>query len=479
MFKEKLLSQLNSVEEYERTPIPENELKGWKSFIGMYAGEHTAGTEFVIGPLFVAHGVAASDLLLGLLVGNILAVLSWAFLTGPIAVKKRVTLYFLLEKICGNKLTAVYNFVNSLMFCFLAGSMIAVSATAIGIPFNIAMPSLNDWLPNTFAWIVVIICIGIVTTLMAMFGYNLISKFANIAAPWMILIFIAAAIGVLPELGVNSISNFWEVAKTKIWTGNPLPGQSQFTFWHIMFFAWFVNMAMHIGMSDLSILRYAKKWYHGFSSASGMFLGHYIAWVASGILYSLFLLESSYSTEFAPGPVAYRALGLAGAVCVLIAGWTTTNPTIYRAGLALQAIKPKWKTWKVTAVVGGITTFAALFPALVMKLLEFVALYGLLLMPMGAIIMMDIYILPRLNLKSNFAEIFNRDFNISAAISWALTLLSAVFFNIYFGVEIFFLGLPGWFIASLVYIISSKIVQQRIANKVVEQNIGNSLETIS
>ena len=96
MFKQKLLSQLNSVEEYERTPIPENKLKGWKSFIGMYAGEHTAGTEFVIGPLFVAHGVGALDLLLGLFIGNILAVFSWAFLTGPIAVKKRITLYFLL-----------------------------------------------------------------------------------------------------------------------------------------------------------------------------------------------------------------------------------------------------------------------------------------------------------------------------------------------------------------------------------------------
>jgi len=470
MLKEKLLSQLNSVEEYERTPIPENKLKGWKSFIGMYAGEHTAGTEFVIGPLFVAHGVAASDLLLGLFFGNVLAVLSWAFLTGPIAAKKRITLYYLLEKISGNKITAVYNLVNALMFCFLAGSMIAVSATAVGIPFDIAMPSLNDWLPNTVGWIVVVIAVGVATTVMAMFGYNQISKFANIAAPWMIMVFIAAAVAVLPNLGVHSISDFWTKANDTIWTGTPLKGQSQFTFWHVLFFAWFCNMAMHIGMADLSILRYAKKWYYGFSSAAGMYLGHYIAWVASGILYSLFLLESSNSTQFAPGPVAYRAAGLAGAICVVIAGWTTANPTIYRAGLALQAIKPKWKTWKVTAVVGGITTFAALFPALVMKLLEFVALYGLILMPMGAVIMMDVYVLPKLNLKSNFAEFFNRRFNPSAAISWVLTLLSAVFFNVYFGVEVFFLGLPGWFIASLVYIISSKIVQQKV---------GKSLETVA
>ncbi|MCB9501595.1 MAG: hypothetical protein H6696_06625 [Deferribacteres bacterium] len=461
MFKKKLLAHLNSVEEFERTPIPEKNLKGWKSFIGMYAGEHTAGTEFVIGPLFVAHGVTASDLLWGLFLGNLLAVLSWAFITGPVAANKRITLYYLLEKISGKKVTLVYNLVNALMFCFLAGSMIAVSATAVGIPFDMAMPSLNDWLPNSLSWVIIVLGVGIVTTIVAMFGYNQISKFANIAAPWMIMVFIAAAVAVLPDLGVHSVSDFWTKANDTMWTGVPLAGQSKFTFWHVLFFAWFCNMAMHIGMADLSILRYAKKWYYGLSSATGMYLGHYIAWVASGILYSLFLLESANSIEFAPGPVAFRAAGLAGAICVVIAGWTTANPTIYRAGLALQAIRPQWKTWRVTAVVGGITTLAAVFPALVMKLLEFVALYGLVLMPMGAVIIIDIYILPKLNLSSNYAEVFKKNFNPSAAITWVLTLLSALFFNMYFGVEIFFLGLPGWFIAALVYIVSSKIIQPK------------------
>ncbi|MBI9070204.1 MAG: hypothetical protein JEY94_01315 [Melioribacteraceae bacterium] len=462
MLKEKLLGQLNSVVEFERTPIPGNKLKGWGSFIGMYAGEHTAGTEFVIGPLFVAHGVATADLLLGLLFGNLLAVLSWAFLCAPIAVKRRITLYYLLEKICGKSLTSVYNVINALMFCFLAGSMIAVSATAIGIPFNMSMPSLNDWFPNNFGWIAAVLFVGIVTTFVAMFGYDLISKFANLAAPWMILVFIASAIAVLPELGVNSVGDFWDTANEKIWTNVPLEGQSKFTLWHVMFFAWFANMAMHIGMADVSILRYAKKWYYGFASSTGMYVGHYIAWVASGILYALFLQESSFSNEFAPGPVAYKAAGLTGALCVIIAGWTTANPTIYRAGLALQAIKPNWKTWKVTMVVGGITTIAAMFPALVMKLLEFVALYGLILMPMGAIIIMDTYILPKLKLKSNYAEFFNKSVNPSAAISWIITLLLCLLINVYFGMEIFFLGLPGWFIASLFYLISSKLFQKKI-----------------
>jgi len=125
--------------------------------------------------------------------------------------------------------------------------------------------------------VVTVLVVGAITTVMAMFGFEQVSKFSSVAAPWMIMIFIAAAVGVLPQLGVTSISEFWQVAQSTIWTGIPLEGQSKFTFWHIVFFAWFCNMAMHIGMADLSLLRYAKKWQYGFSSATGVFLGHYIA----------------------------------------------------------------------------------------------------------------------------------------------------------------------------------------------------------
>jgi purine-cytosine permease-like protein len=316
----KLDQRLDSIDEYEREPVPEGKLKGWKGFIGMYAGEHTAGTEFVIGPLFVAHGVAAVDLIWGLILGNVLAVLSWAFLCAPVAIKSKLTLYWQLKKICGSKLALIYNVVNALMFCFLAGSMIAVSATAVGLPFDIAMPALGDWLPTSLGWIITVFIVGFVITIVAILGYDYVARFANIAFPWMILVFIAAGLAVLPQLGVNSISDFWTVAQEKIWTGTPAEGQSKFTFWHVMFFAWFANMAMHIGMSDMSILRFAEKWQHGFSSATGMFFGHFIAWMASGIL------TAAAAGAIAPGIIAYNSAGIAGAICVVIAGWTTANP---------------------------------------------------------------------------------------------------------------------------------------------------------
>jgi purine-cytosine permease-like protein len=208
-------------------------------------------------------------------------------------------------------------------------------------------------------------------------------------------------------------------------------------------------MAMHLGMADLTILRYAKKWQYGFFSAFGMYLGHYVAWIASGILVALALQNSA---EIAPGPIAYSGAGIAGLAAVVIAGWTTANPTIYRAGLAMQTITPNWKRWKVTLAVGAITTVAALFPALMMRLLDFVALYGLILMPMGAVVFTDFWLLPRLGLRSDYADWKEIAFSWPAAASWGLTLAACWAINSLWGLQIFFLGLPGWFIATAIYL---------------------------
>ncbi|MEX2600389.1 MAG: hypothetical protein WD355_01995 [Balneolaceae bacterium] len=456
-FLKRLDSRLDSIDEYEREPVPEKKLKGWRGFLGMYAGEHTAGTEFVIGALFVAHGVSAVDLIWGLVLGNLLAVLSWAFLCAPVAVRTKLTLYWQLQKICGGKLALLYNIVNAVMFCFLAGAMIAVAATAVGLPFNIPMPGLGDWLPTSVGWVITVFLVGSVITVVAIAGYEYVARFANISFPWMLLVFIAAAVAVLPGLGVNSLSDFWPAAENTIWTGEPVGDQTKFTFWHVMFFAWFANMAMHIGMSDMSILRFAKKWQYGFFSAAGMFFGHFIAWISSGIL------MAAAAGAVAPGFIAYNSAGVAGAICVVIAGWTTANPTIYRAGLAFQAVTPNWKRWKVTLFTGLLTTVIACFPALVMNLLDFVALYGLVLMPMGAVVFLDVMVFKKLNLRQNYAEATGISFNWAAGLTWFITLSACILINFQFGIEIFFLGLPGWFIAVLLYILLSRVYQKKVS----------------
>ena len=446
--------------EFERESVPESKLKGLKSFIGMYAGEHAAGTEFMIGPLFVTHGVTAFDVLVGLLLGNLMAVLSWRFLCAPIATRVRQTLYYQLERISGKTLVALYNLANGLMFCFLAGAMISVSATAVGIPFNMTMPGLNDWFPNSPGWVLAVIAVGIVISIVAAKGYDSVARFANIASPWMVLVFLSCGIAALPQLGIHSLSEFWSVANEIVWTGVPIEGQTKYTFWHVFCFAWFCNLAMHVGMSDLSIFRFAKKASYGYASAAGMYVGHYMAWISAALLYALQLKIDPANTAVAPGPMAVNIAGLAGAVCVIIAGWTTANPTIYRAGLAFQIILKGWSRFRVTLIAGALATAGAVFPALVMKLLDFVALYGLILMPMGTVIFVDFWVLPRLGLKSFHAEITGSHFNWAAGAAWVLALFFCLLLNILLNMEKFFLFIPAWFFAAIIYIVGSRLIQK-------------------
>jgi purine-cytosine permease-like protein len=484
-------------DEFEREPVPARALLGFKSFVGMYAGEHTAGTELMIGPLFVAAGVSAFDLLVGLLVGNLLAVLSWTILTAPIATRARLTLYYQLEKICGRGLVTLYNLANGVMFCFLAGAMITVSATAVGVWVDFAPPQLNDVAPFPLpegvyqsldtiglidaehtrrvesvnaGWIAAVFVVGLLTAVVAVYGYAFVARVANIAAPWMTLVFVAFGLVALRQfidatsVQIDSAADLWDFAKTHLWKGGkPLDGQVKFTFRHVMFFAWFCNMAMHIGMSDLSILRFARKSWYGVATASGMFLGHYIAWIAASLLYALQLHKDPTNTSVLPGPLAYQACGVAGLVCVILAGWTTANPTIYRAGLAFQAIVPWASRAKVTFAAGLLATVSGMFPAIAMKLLDFVALYGLLLMPMGAIIFVDFYLLPKFGLRSNFAELVGDKFNWAAGLTWLLTLAACWAYLAYAGKdEKFFAGLPGWFVAAALYIVLSRLYQRKV-----------------
>jgi len=499
--------------EFERAPVPQNRLLGFKSFVGMYAGEHCAGTELMIGPLFVAAGVSAYDVVVGLIVGNLLAVLSWMFLCAPIATRMRLTLYYYLEKICGRKLVTLYNLANGVMFCFLAGSMITVSATAFGVWFNYEQPGLNDIMPNSLGWVISVLGVGAAISIVAAYGYKTLARFANLAAPWMVLVFLGFGVVALKQFmdatgtSVRSPGELWSLCDKVIWKGgDPLPGQIKFTFWHVCFFAWFCNMAMHVGMSDLTVFRFAKKSSYGAASATGMYVGHFMAWLAASMLFALQLhqtnpdeymitllakdevhaqelkeapltpelirkaMEKEASMDVnpkkigpptpLPGPLAYGACGIVGLLCVVIAGWTTANPTIYRAGLAFQAILPKTSRFKVTLATGAVATLAGMFPGIAMKLLGFVALYGMLLMPMGAVIFVDFWILKRLKLQSCYAEARGISFNWAAGLTWFLTLGACFTLVQFTGVQIFFVSLPGWFIAAILYIVISKIYQK-------------------
>ncbi len=455
----RLSDQLADIDEFEREPVPPRAVKGFRSFVGMVAGEHIAGTEFVIGPLFVLHGAGASDVLWGLLLGNILATLSWTLVCAPAAVKTRLTNFFQLEKISGVTLVTVYNLVNGLLYCVAAAAMIGVSASAIGLLLDISGPGLGDLYPTSIAWVLVIVAIGAVIVVVSTFGFDRVSKFANVFAPWMPLVFLAAGIAMLPSLGVTSVGEFWEAAETRIWTGVPAAGQSKYTFWHILVFAWLCNSSMHLGLGDMTIYRYARRPSYGLASAFGMFIGHGMAWIASGILCAVALEAGNANPS--PGEIAFMGAGLAGAICVVVAGWTTANPTLYRSGLAVQGVFPASKRWKITLAVGAVSIILACSPAIISKLDQFLGLYALVATPVGAVLLVDIYLFPRLGLTSNLASARGLRLNWSVLASWVVTVAACYGLYVWFEADFyFFMALPGWVLGGLTYLLFATLQQR-------------------
>lgn len=443
-------------DEFEREPVPESARKGGSAFWGMYAGEHTAGTEFMIGPLFVSWGASAFDLIFGLLLGNLLAVLCWRYLTAEIAARRRLTLYYQLERITGRNLVTLYNLFNGVLFCFLAGAMVTVSATAIGVPFGdaIRMPTFSDMMPTGIVWVVTCCLIGAAMTMVAIRGYGFVARMGHLSAPWMFLVFLACGIVMLARL--DSVNLFELIQPTAGTT--PKIG-----FWGIVFFSWFCNAAMHIGMSDLSVLRFARHPSQGWASAAGMFLGHYVAWICAALLlvYWVKMKGADPGKGVAPGPMVNDAVGIAGLICVVIAGWTTANPTIYRAGLAFQGMFPRMSRTTGTLLAGAVCTLASIFPAFAMKLLDFVGIYGTILAPVGAVIVVDHYLARRIGLATEPAIRHGLRFNFAVLLAWVIPVAAGLWAWNRYDFPAFFLPLPCWLACGALYVAFSAVLGPR------------------
>ncbi len=441
--------------EFESRPVAPEQLQKARHFAASYAGEHVAGTEFVIGALFVAWGVTTNDILYGLLLGNLLAVLTWGLITAPIATDTRLTLYAYLEKIAGPGTIRLYSVINGILFAILAGSMITVSASAVRVLFGI--PPQVDWYPTDSSFVLVAISVGAVVVAVAAKGFRGVAHFAEICAPWMILMFIAGALAVLPVLvkvahgvdSITSLADFVKVADSYIWAEK----NSDVGFWHVAAFAWVANLAMHGSLGDMTLLRFARKPSYGYFSAFGMFIGHYLAWICAGIMGAgvALILKSSIG-QLDPGEVAFQSLGIAGVLAVIIAGWTTSNPTIYRSGLAFQSLNHEWSRTRVTVIVGIATTIVACFPFVFTKLLGFVGIMGLMLAPVGAVIVTEHWIFPRIGFTRYWSHYRKNTTNFAAVITWVASLLLALYLERSGTLHLFFLLTPIWIFATLLYI---------------------------
>ena len=217
---------------------------------------------------------------------------------------------------------------------------------------------------------------------------------------------------------------------------------------------------MHLGMADLSVLRFAKSPNAGYASAAGMFLGHYVAWICAALLlvYWVRVHGVDPTKGVDPGTMVNDAVGYVGLICVIIAGWTTANPTIYRAGLAFQGIVPSMSRNTSTLIAGAVCIAAGIFPAFAMNLLGFVGIYGTILAPIGAIIVVDHFFADKLGIATDPALKSGSSFNMAVLLAWLVPVGIAMAAYLYFDVFASYLPLPTAIFCGVIYVILSKAI---------------------
>ncbi|WP_405415324.1 purine-cytosine permease family protein [Maribacter sp. Asnod1-A12] len=442
----------------EQLPVAKHKLHDWTHFAGLYAAEHVAATEFVIGATFVALGAKTMDIILGLLIGNILAVLSWRFITSPIAVETRLSLYTYLNKIAGDSMTKLYNWANVIIFSVISAAMITVSATAVRFAFDI--PAQLNWYPTNLWFVLIVFLVGVVVVSIALYGFNAVSEFSGICAPWLFVMFTSGAMVLLPALSLDvlgtTLPNGWNdlisLGDQSIWTGVDSAGEPGIGLIEVIGFAWAANSITHFGLIDMALLRFAKKKSYALATSTGMMFGHYVAWIAAGIMGAgAAVILGKTIVELDPGDVAFYALGWSGFVIVIVAGWTTAITNLYRAGLAAQAIFYKHSRKKTTIVVGLITIAIACFPFVFSQILPLLTYAGLLVVPVGGIVFAEHQIFPRIGYTRYWSQYRNLTFSTPAIVSWGLGLVFGFGLNALNVMSFFYLFIPTWIFTIVIY----------------------------
>ena len=442
----------------EQLPVPKHKLHDWTHFAGLYAAEHVAATEFVIGATFVVLGAKTMDIILGLLIGNILAVLSWTLITTPIAVETRLSLYTYLNKIAGDSMSKLYNWANILIFTVISAAMVTVSSTAVRFAFGI--PAQLDWYPTNLWFILIVLLVGIFVVFVAIYGFKAVSDFSGICAPWLFTMFACGAVVLMPALSLDvlgiTLPSSWadlvDIGNQSIWTGLNSDGEAGIGLVEVIGFGWAANTITHFGLIDMALLRFAKKKSYGLTTSTGMLFGHYIAWIAAGIMGAgTAVILGKSIVELDPGDVAYYALGWSGFVIVIVAGWTTAITNLYRAGLAAQAVYSNLPRRKTTMIVGIAMVIIACFPFVFSQILPLLTYAGLLVVPVGAIVFAEHQLFPKIGYTRYWSKFQDYKNSTPAVLSWVLGLIFGFGLNMLDVMSFYYLFIPTWFFTIAVY----------------------------
>jgi len=393
----------------------------------------------------------------------VLAAMSFWLITAPIAVKTRLSLYTYIEQNLGDLASRLYNGANVLIFVAISAAMITVSATAVRALFDIP-PQIYPYPTNVY-FALIAGSASVIAVAVAYYGFNVVAEFATICTPWLMVMFTAGGMVLIPSLNealtgyttLAGFSDFVSLAGTTVFTGINAKGEPGIGLIEVIGFAWAANTFAHFGLIDMALLRYAKKSIYGLCTATGMMFGHYVAWISAALMgaATASIMKLSIAVV-SPGDVAYYALGATGFVIVVIAGWTTANPNLYRAGLAAQAVLPEIPRQKVTLALGAVVVVGSCFPFIYRSILPILAYAGLVLVPIGGVVFAEQHIFPRLGYKSNWHRLKGVRNNKPALITWAVCLVFGFGLDSLDVIPFVYLFLPTWVVSIVCYTLLAK-----------------------
>lgn len=437
-------------------PISEKKLSGIGHFLGLYGGEHIAADEFVFGAVMVTWGCSLKMILLGLIIGNFLAVLSFTFLCSKLAAKTRLTLYSYLKKVLGPYAQKCYSLVWGLCSTLLAAGGFSVSATALKEIVGIGVQ--HEWYPTSIGFVIAVILFGTVITIVAANGFEACAKFSATCVPWMVSMFFIGGLISLSLLAnatgvsIASFKDIWNILDSSVGLNSGM-SDSNFGFFHVISFAWIANLAWHVGLNDMGLFRFAKDYKYGFASAIGMYVGHFFAWTMAAIMgaTTAALLRLSI-LEIDPGLTANTVMGAAGICTVIVAGWTTANPTIYRCALSINSVFPKLTHKQSTYLIGIVTTALACFP--VVQNVPYIALImGWATAGIGAVCIVEEYLFPKLGYTKYWAMYKKQSVNWAAMITWSVGIIFVLAMLLTDSMNEYFIFLPQYILSVVLYIV--------------------------
>ncbi|CAN5459000.1 hypothetical protein BH23ACT6_BH23ACT6_00630 [soil metagenome] len=152
-----------------------------------------------------------------------------------------------------------------LIFGVISAALITVSAAAVRALFNI--PNQTEAYHTSLAFVGVVIAVGLIVIMVAAFGFNALSDFASICAPWLMVMFTVGGMVLIPALAesvtgsttLTSFSDFVAIAGESVFTGINAEGEPGIGLIEVIGFAWAANTLIHFGMIDMALLRYVGE----------------------------------------------------------------------------------------------------------------------------------------------------------------------------------------------------------------------------